>query len=128
MHCNLALVPSHAVMTSEGNTNRTNYVRVLLAASALYGSDSGSFALFDSKKYGGGTKKDLLFKDSTVELKNVSDKTFAEFLGDDYVAVIKGLNECVAVDADGGKDSLKPYFLASVVLAFVALVLSGTAE
>ena len=111
MHCNLALVPSHAVMTSEGNTNRTNYVRVLLAASALYGSDSGSFALFDSKKYGGGTKKDLLFKDSTVELKDVSDRSYAEFLGDDYVAVIKGLNECPTVD--GGKGSLKPYLLLS---------------
>ena len=126
MKCNLALVPSHAVMTSEGNTNRTNYVRVLLAASALYGSDSGSFALFDSKKYGGRTKKDLLFKDSTVELKDVSNETYVDFLGKDYIAVIKGLNECLAVD--GGKDSLKPYFLASVVLAFVALVLSGTAE
>ena len=124
MNCNLAKVPSHAVMTSKGNANKANYVRVLLDASTQYGNDSGSFALFDSAKY--GDKKDLLFKDSTVELKDVSGQTYGEFLGDDYMAVIKGLDECLAVD--GGQDSLKPYFLASVGLAFVALVLSGTAE
>ena len=126
MKCNLALVPSHAVMTSKGNANKANYVRVLVEASKLYGNDSGSFALFDSAKYGGGKKKDLLFKDSTVELRDVSGESYTEFLGEDYMAVIKGLNECVSVD--GGKDSLEPYFLASVTLALVALVLSGTAE
>ena len=124
VNCNLAKVPSHAVMTSKGNANKANYVSVLLEASKQYGNDSGSFALFDSANY--GDKKDLLFKDSTKELKDVSDKTYGEFLGKDYMEVIKGLNECLAVD--GGKDSLKPYFLASVGLAFVALVLSGTAE
>ena len=82
--------------------------------------------MFDSAKYGGGKKKDLLFKDSTVELRDVSGESYTEFLGEDYMAVIKGLNECVSVD--GGKDSLEPYFLASVTLALVALVLSGTAE
>ena len=124
MTCNLALVPSHAVMTSKGNANKANYVAVLLKASKQFGNDSGSFALFDSAN--GGGKKDLLFKDSTVELRDVSGKSYTEFLGEDYMAVIKGLNECVSVD--GGKDSLEPYFLASVTLALVALVLSGTAE
>lgn len=123
MECHLAQVPSHAVMTKEGNSNKANYVRVLLEASNKYGNDSGSFALFNSTKYG---KKDLLFKDSTEELKDVSGQSYSEFLGDDYIAVIEGLNECLAVD--GGKDSIKPYFLASVGLAFVALLLSGTAE
>ena len=111
MQCNLALVPSHAVMTSKGNANKADYVRILLESSKQYGNDSGNFTLFDSSKYGGGTKKDLLFKDSTVELKDVSDRSYAEFLGDDYVAVIKGLNECPTVD--GGKGSLKPYLLLS---------------
>jgi len=123
--CNLAKVPSHAVMTSKGNNNTANYVRLLLNASNLYSNDSGSFALFDSTKY--GDKKDLLFKDSTEELKDVSGQSYSEFLGDDYIAVIEGLNECVAAEPDGGKD-IKPYFLASVGLAFVALLLSGTAE
>jgi len=110
-------------MTKEGNSNKANYVRVLLEASDKYGNDSGSFALFDSAKYKG---KNLLFKDSTEKLMDVSGQSYSEFLGDDYIAVIKGLNECLAVE--GGKDSIKPYFLASVGLAFVALVLSGTAE
>jgi len=112
-------------MTSKGNNNTANYVRLLLNASNLYSNDSGSFALFDSTKY--GDKKDLLFKDSTEELKDVSGQSYSEFLGDDYIAVIEGLNECVAAEPDGGKD-IKPYFLASVGLAFVALLLSGTAE
>lgn len=135
MTCNLAKVPSHAVVTMKGNSNKANYVRVLLDASKMYGNDSGNFTLFDSKtKYG---KKDLLFKDSTVELLDVSNETYLEFLGDDYVNVLKGLNGCPKTDpttgvvtgpTDGGNDSNKPYFLASVVLALVALVLSGTAE
>lgn len=122
MTCNLAKVPSHAVVTRKGNNNKANYVRVLLEASKLYGNDSGNFTLFDSEKY---VKKDLLFKDSTVKLIDVSRKTYEEFLGDDYMKVIKGLGDCAIVD--GGKDSIKPYFLASVALAFVALVLSESA-
>lgn len=123
MTCNLAKVPSHAVVTKKGNSNKANYVRVLLEASKMYGNDSGNFTLFDSKtKYG---KKDLLFKDSTVELLDVSSETYLEFLGDDYVNVLKGLNECPKTGpTDGGNDSNNPYFLASVVLALVALVLS----
>ena len=142
MTCNLAKVPSHAVVTKKGNENRANYVRVLLEASKLYGNDSGNFTLFDSAKYG---KKDLLFKDSTVELVDVSNNTYEEFLGEDYMNVIKGLSDCGEGNGgdenggdgnggggnggkgNGGKDSIKPYFLASVALAFVALVLSGSA-
>lgn len=85
-----------------------NYVRVLLEASDKYGNDSGSFALFDSAKYG---KKDPLFKDSTEKLVDVSGQSYLEFLGGDYIAVIKGLNECLTVD--GGKGSIKPNFLVS---------------
>ena len=124
MACNLAKVPSHAVMTKAGNSNMANYVRLLLNASELYSNDSGSFALFDSSKY--GEKGDLLFKDSTEKLVSVSGQSYLEFLGDEYVAVIKGLNECVV--ADGAGKDIKPYFLASVGLAFLALLLSGTAE
>ena len=86
MTCSLAKVPSHAVMTSKENANVAKYVLLLLAASKQYGNDSGSFALFDSAKY--GDKKDLLFKDSTVELKDVSYETHVEFLGEDYIAVM----------------------------------------
>lgn len=132
MTCNLAKVPSHAVVTKKGNSNKASYVSVLLKASQMYGNDSGNFTLFDSEtKYG---KKDLLFKDSTVELIDVSNNTHLQFLGDDYVNVLKSLNECVESPTesptDGGNDSNrdKPYFLASVVLALVAMVLSGTAE
>ena len=123
MACNLAKVPSHAVMTKNGNSNKANYVKVLVKASEQYGNDSGRFALFDSTKYG---KKNLLFKDSTVKLVDVSSQNYEQFLGAEYMKVIKGLNECRAVD--GGGSGIKPYFLASVGLAFVALLLSGTAE
>ena len=131
MICNLAKVPSHAVMTKAGNSNMAHYVRLLLNASELYSNDSGSFALFDSSKYSG---KDLLFKDSTEKLVNVSGQTYLEFLGEDYVAVIEGLDNCTitttpasttaATTTTNNNNNKGGSFLASVGLAFLALLLS----
>ena len=117
-------------MTSGGNKNRTKYVSVLLQASAMYGNDSGSFALFDSKKYNG---KDLLFKDSTIKLVETSE-TYEALIGDDYMTDLEALNDCPATKAPSttvpviskSKDN-KSYFLASVLFSLVALVLSGIA-
>lgn len=112
-------------MTSSGNNNKAKYVQVLLKASDMYKNDSGggSFALFDSSKYGG---KDLLFKDSTVKLVDESGKTYKTWLGDDYMNDLEALDDCVkpTVNPTAGSKDNKPYFLASVVFSLVALVLS----
>ena len=137
INCNLAKVPSHAVMTKSGSNNRAKYVSVLLKASAAYGNDSGDFALFDSKKYNG---KDLLFKDSTTNLINASQYTYKTWLGDDYMNDLEALNQCVWPTSGkptsgetttgtpkAGSTVNEPYFLAAVLFSLVALVLSGTA-
>ncbi|PFX31444.1 Melanotransferrin [Stylophora pistillata] len=75
VRCNLAKVPAHAVMTKKGHSNKATYINILLKASMNYGNDAGDgFRMFDSSKYANG--KDLLFKDSTEKLVDVSDQSY----------------------------------------------------
>ncbi|XP_072427804.1 uncharacterized protein [Chiloscyllium punctatum] len=90
--CNLAEVPAHAVMTRHGM--ETRLVNLLKAEQKKYGRDGTSkttFSMFSSETYSG---KDLLFKDSTQCLIEVPKKDYKSFLGDDYIASLKGLHAC----------------------------------
>ena len=122
--CNLAKVPSHAVMTKKGSSNRANYASILIKASDAYGNDTGSgFRMFDSGKWNG---KDLLFKDSTIKLIDVSKKTYKEFLGDSYLKDLEALNACPTTPTitSGTKQNM-PYLIGSIVFVLTALFLSG---
>ncbi|XP_071808080.1 melanotransferrin-like [Asterias amurensis] len=97
-NCNLAFVPTHAVMTSSKyiSTVLADFRDVLQRAQTLFGADvnPNGFSMFDSSIYTEGS--DLLFKDSTVSLKDVVDKDYTQYLGESYLATLKGLEKCPA--------------------------------
>ena len=96
--CNLGNNPGHAVVTRKGNTDINNIIKILTAMSDMYGStqtDWNKFQLFNSTKYGDGYN--LLFKDSTTELKGIpSDKqTYNRYLGEDYGKNKEAMASCL---------------------------------
>ena len=109
-------------MTREGSSDKANYASILLKASDEYGNDTGSvFRMFDSGKWGG---KDLLFKDSTIKLVDVSAKNYTALLGYSYLKDLEALNACPTTPTSGTKQN-RPYFIGSVVFVLTALFLSG---
>lgn len=94
--CNLAMVPAHEVVVSgRMRESRKAQVRnVLLSVSEVFGSNapgSKTFRLFG--KYQG--KPDLLFKDSAVGLKALSEDTTEERVNkEDYFKKLDELHSC----------------------------------
>ncbi|XP_069548086.1 transferrin-a [Brachyistius frenatus] len=88
--CHLAKVPAHAVVTRP--EIRSDVIRVLQDQQTKFGPSGtdSSFKLFTSDD-----GKNLLFKDSTKCLQEVKrGKTYADFLGLEYMAVMKSLRQC----------------------------------
>lgn len=88
--CNLAQIPSHAVMVRP-DTNIFTVYGLLDKAQDLFGDDhnKNGFKMFDSSNYHG---QDLLFKDATLRAVPVGEKTtYHDWLGPDYVAALEGM-------------------------------------
>ncbi|XP_019626658.1 PREDICTED: uncharacterized protein LOC109471661 isoform X15 [Branchiostoma belcheri] len=83
--CNLARVPSHAVMTSpRSRTDIQQIVDFLQLCQDHFGFQSyGDFEMFDSSKFGG---RDLLFRDNVQRLVPVGQRnTWQKWLGSGYM-------------------------------------------
>lgn len=88
--CNLAEVPTHAVVV---RPEKANKIRDLLERQekrfGVNGSEKSKFMMFESQN------KDLLFKDLTKCLFKVREgTTYKEFLGDKFYTVISSLKTC----------------------------------
>ncbi|XP_078420237.1 melanotransferrin [Cetorhinus maximus] len=102
--CNLALVPSHAVMVHP-STSITAVFDLLDKGQDLFGDDNNTngFKMFNSSAYGGN---DLLFKDSTVRIISVGEKTtYEDWLGKRYLEAIKRI-ECSGAMIPSTRSSL----------------------
>ncbi|XP_026887023.1 serotransferrin-2-like isoform X1 [Electrophorus electricus] len=88
--CHLAVVPAHAIVTRP--EMRTEVVSVLKEQQAKFGGSSNDFSF---KMFQSEDGRNLLFKDSTKCLQEVPPtKSFKEFLGESYVAIMDSLHEC----------------------------------
>ncbi|XP_004745380.1 melanotransferrin isoform X1 [Mustela putorius furo] len=88
--CNLAQMPSHAVMVRP-DTNIFTVYGLLDKAQDLFGDDhnKNGFKMFDSSNYHG---QDLLFKDATIRAVPVGEKTtYRDWLGPAYVEALEGM-------------------------------------
>ncbi|XP_074046664.1 melanotransferrin isoform X2 [Macrotis lagotis] len=118
--CNLAQVPAQAVMVHP-DTNIFAVYGLLDKAQDLFGNDSNKngFKMFDSADYHG---RDLLFKDSTVRVVPVREKTsYSAWLGQDYMASLEGLQslEC------SGAATASPVLLLLLLQLLLCSVLSS---
>ncbi|XP_078065300.1 serotransferrin-1-like [Mustelus asterias] len=91
-NCHLARVPAHAVMTRPNMKEQV--LKLLKTEQRKYGrggSELSTFKMFDSQGFSG---KDLLFKDSTQCLIEVSATDYKGFLGQSYIDILEGLHSC----------------------------------
>ena len=117
-NCNLARVPSHAVLTSTARSaNDVRHFQIALdRAQMKYGKNTKDFfRLFYSDPKDG---KDLLFKDSTMKLKRI-DQTYEAFLGDAYLKSVTAIDgrKCHV----GASNSVKFSFGATIFAAILSI-------
>uniref|UniRef100_A0A669PVG3 Ovotransferrin n=1 Tax=Phasianus colchicus TaxID=9054 RepID=A0A669PVG3_PHACC len=88
--CNLAEVPTHAVVVRPEKANKiSELMERQQERFGISGSERSKFVMFESQT------KDLLFKDLTKCLNKLRQGiTYKEFLGDKYYNTISSLNTC----------------------------------
>ncbi|NXK28834.1 TRFM protein, partial [Arenaria interpres] len=115
--CHLARVPAQAVMVHPDTSVFAVY-GLLDKAQVYFGNSSNEngFKMFDSSTFQG---KDLIFKDSAVEIVPVEERrTYAEWLGSDYIESLEGMQtpECA-----GAGNQIRQYLLMTTVIPLLTL-------
>lgn len=121
--CNLARIPSRVIMGRSGGTMKIIKQKLLhLHEFLLLKPDL--FQLFNSSAYG---SKDLLFKESTVRLVDVTEKNSTEaWLGEKYFKALKTLRSCqkVAAAVRSFGEKLKTWKAGQLLCFYLALFFS----
>ena len=145
-NCNIARVPSHAVMTNSRNDrtalwnflneaqvskyrqinlynfdssklSQVVYMVIIYILQQRFGPSSNDFKIFDSSDY---TGSNLLFKDSTIALVEAGDKdTYKKWLGNDYYNAVKAIN-CERTTSSSAKVLFSP--VVFILMAVTALI------
>lgn len=123
-NCNLAQVPSHAVVTSSRRTaaERLQYVHMLQRAVLLFGKGadihSSGFYLFESPS----PDTDLIFQDSAISLVPIpSDKQdYRQFLSSEYLESVKGMDVQLCLV---GRAASQRTSWAHISLVFLSIIL-----
>ncbi|XP_074009750.1 melanotransferrin isoform X1 [Numenius arquata] len=115
--CHLARVPAQAVMVHPDTSVFALY-GLLDKAQVYFGNSSNEngFKMFDSSTFQG---KDLIFKDSAVEIVPVGEKrTYAEWLGSEYIESLEGLQ---TPECSGAGNQIRQYLLVTTVIPLLTL-------
>ncbi|XP_001381165.4 melanotransferrin [Monodelphis domestica] len=86
-HCHLARVPAHAVVV-RADTDGDLVFRMLNEGQARFNHAGAPFQMFESEAF---QQRNLLFKDSTIELVPIATSTYQAWLGPDYLQAMAGL-------------------------------------
>ncbi|NXY83683.1 TRFM protein, partial [Alcedo cyanopectus] len=115
--CHLAQVPAQAIMVHP-DTNVFALYGLLAKAQVYFGNDSNvnGFKMFDSSAYKG---KNLIFKDSAVEVVPVRERTtYAEWLGSEYIESLEGMQ---TPQCSGAGNKPRQNLLITTVVPFLIL-------
>ncbi|ESO04012.1 hypothetical protein HELRODRAFT_99809 [Helobdella robusta] len=114
--CNLGYVPSNAVMTAgfKSDDKKQIYWTLLSYAQQFFDADGNQdFKMFDSAI----NHRDLIFQDATVRLVPVTDQTYEEYLGPEFVRMMERMKLIDKVTGQPSSD-------ASIVTPTTHIVLS----
>ncbi|NXS51911.1 TRFM protein, partial [Brachypteracias leptosomus] len=115
--CHLARAPAQAVMVHP-DTNVFALYGLLAKAQVYFGNSSNGngFKMFDSSTFQG---KNLIFKDSTVEIVPIGEKrTYAEWLGSEYTESLEGMQ---TPQCSGAGNKLRQHLLMTTVVPLLIL-------
>ncbi|NWS72572.1 TRFM protein, partial [Crotophaga sulcirostris] len=115
--CHLARVPAQAVMVHPDTSIFALY-GLLDKAQVYFGNSTNGngFKMFDSSAFQG---KDLIFKDSAVEIVPVKERrTYAEWLGSEYIESLEGMQ---TPQCTGAGNKIRQHLLMTTVVPLLLL-------